>query len=262
MNLCIPDGLKSCACCCGLYNVSDGRRDTLLQILELRTDLFRSAGRSIELIDAYREQVQSGTRVRPLDPAIHICEFAGFVDPERRVVGCMLHPSAPGNREVDLRGLCHYGSMACKSFYCPAWTQIPQRFLTIACGLVDDWHLYGLLITDVDFMVSLLGLLELRVDAKLTLAGMRDSRSSEALKSLFSLKSSCPSGASSELRVSRYHFHGTVNNGSKDEDYLMGKLLETVGFTYDCSADEERLFVRERLAMFAETYVRSPSYSE
>jgi hypothetical protein len=260
LNLCIPDGLKSCACCCGLYNVSDGGREALQRILEIRTDLFLGAGRSITQIDGYRDEVRKAAPAGPLDPEIYVCEFAGFIDPRRRVVGCMLHPSAPGNNGLDLRGLCHYGSMACKAFYCPAWSQIPERFLTIACELVDDWHLYGLLITDVDFMVSLFGLVELRVGAPVTMAGLKDPRTSDALKALLSLKSECPSGASSKVRVSRYHFHGTVDKDCADETYLMGRLLDSLSFTYGRRADDELSLVQDCLAIVEKTYIHQSSY--
>ena len=159
MNLCRPDESKSCAACCGLYNLSDATRPILWQKLQRRTTLFRTTPRCADAIAVFQETVQLEEPEAPLEEIIHVCEFAGFLDQYRRVVGCQLHPSAPGNNGVDLRGLCHYGSMACKAFFCPSWTAIPPGYVEVLVKALQDWHLYGLVITDVDFVTSLFRLL-------------------------------------------------------------------------------------------------------
>ena len=117
MNLCRPDNRKSCAACCGLYNVPDATRPSLVQKLTARTALFASTERSVETLIKYEACVREVERTTALDPAIHVCEFTGFLDEGRNIVGCMLHPTAQGNGGVDFRGLCYYGSVACKSFF-------------------------------------------------------------------------------------------------------------------------------------------------
>ena len=121
MNVCRPDSRKSCAACCGLYNVPDATRPALQAKLETRTRAFQNVERSPQAVEDYQLWVRAHEAETPLEEVIHVCEFAGFLDSHQRVVGCQLHPTAPGNEELDLRGLCYYGSMACKSFFCPAW---------------------------------------------------------------------------------------------------------------------------------------------
>ncbi len=159
-NLCRPDGRKSCAACCGLYNVPDGTRSTLMARLEGRTHAFGTVVRDPDAIAEFAAQVSERERVTPLDPVIHVCEFVGFVDSHWRSPGCLLHPSAPGNRGIDLRGLCHYGSMACKGFFCPATEQLEAYQTAILVELIDDWQLYGLVVTDVDYVKSVFRLVE------------------------------------------------------------------------------------------------------
>ncbi len=117
LNLCHPDKLKSCAACCGLYNVSDATKPTLEAILRDRSEIFEKTERSMNSILEFKQWVQQFQAVAPLDPDIHVCEFIGFLDPGYKTVGCLLHPSVPGNNNNDFRGLCYYGSMACKSFF-------------------------------------------------------------------------------------------------------------------------------------------------
>lgn len=124
MNLCRPDRGKSCAACCGLYNVPEARRPALRAKLGNRSTIFRTIERSAEAILEFAEYIRQVEAELPLDGEIHACEFAGFLDPGFRSVGCMLHPAAPGNDGIDHRGLCHYGSMACKAFFCPAWNEV------------------------------------------------------------------------------------------------------------------------------------------
>ncbi len=194
MNLCRPDSSKSCAACCGLYNVPNATRSALQFKLEKRTLAFREVERSPQAIEDYQMWVRANEAEGPLDEAIHVCEFAGFLDPQQRIVGCQLHPTGTGNQGVDLRGLCYYGSMACKSFFCPAWEEIPLRLRDMVCLLIDDWHVYGLVITDVDFVRSLFGLLEDRIEAELDSChpaieqSNRDSRQDAVLEGLLAFR--------------------------------------------------------------------------
>ncbi|MEW6351586.1 MAG: hypothetical protein AB1646_21250 [Thermodesulfobacteriota bacterium] len=175
LNLCWPDGSKSCAACCGLYNLVDGRRSTLLPRLEARTRTFAEVVRDPDAIAEFAVRVREQEAVTPLDPVIHVCEFVGFTDAAWRAPGCMLHPTAPGNRGVDFRGLCHYGSMACKGFFCPATEELEAYQAEIVIELIDDWHLYGLVATDVDYVKSVFRLVEMHIRGLHELsAGLRD----------------------------------------------------------------------------------------
>lgn len=253
VNLCRPDSRKSCAACCGLYNVPDATRPALYAKLERRTRAFRQVDRTPQAIDDYQNWVRASESARPLDNVIHVCEFTGFLDPLQRVVGCQLHPTAPGNEGLDLRGLCHYGSMACKGFFCPAWEAIPPRVGNMVCLLVDDWHLYGLVMTDVDFVQALFSLLEHRVGTELNLSILQRGEAASILREMLSWKDTWPFGTASLLRRSRYYFKETRIESAD----AMGCLLDSLRFTFgdDEHGDNARGFVQETIERFARAYV-------
>lgn len=240
MNICHPDGKRSCAACCGLYNVRDGTRSTLSNKLEQHTLLFETVERSAAAISAYKSRVAEEEENSSLDSEIHVCEFIGFLDPRQRLVGCMLHPAAKGNEGIDLRGLCHYGSMACKSFFCPAWEEVPARYRDVLLALVEDWHLYGLVMTDVDFVMSLLGLVEQRLGRLLDAAELTDTPAGSILSEILSWKDSWPPGRESHVRRSRYYFKSPFHRTNPDFDANMARFLGTLNFTFDIEADSRR----------------------
>ena len=252
MNVCRPDSRKSCAACCGLYNVPDATRSALEAKLERRTLAFRRVTRTPQAIEDYRDWVRANEPDPPLDDVIHVCEFTGFLDPLHRIVGCQLHPTAPNNEGVDLRGLCHYGSMACKSFFCPAWEETPPRLGDLVSALVDDWHVYGLVMTDVDFTRSVFALLEQNTEGELELSILRSSGAATILTRMLSWKDSWPFGGGSLLRRNRYYFKGLTSNPQSPEDII----LECLGFTFgqDPDVNGARRFVRQAVEDFVQVY--------
>jgi hypothetical protein len=237
VNLCRPDNSKSCAACCGLYNVPDATRSALAQKLEARTRLFQHTQRSADAIQEYQTVVRSREATESLDPAIHVCEFTGFLDPEHRVVGCQLHPSSASNNGIDWRGLCYYGTMACKAFYCPAWTELPHRYRDLVVQAVHDWHLYGLVVTDVDYVLSLFGLIEVAVGAPIRSENVRSARARELLVSMLSWKDSWPFSNSSTRRDNRYHYRGTPGTRDAAGRECLHRVLDCLRFTFDPTAD-------------------------
>lgn len=256
MNLCRPDDQKSCAACCGLYNIPDATRPALWKNLEARTLLFRQTERSVEAIQKFETMIRESGTVSSVDDAIHVCEFTGFLDDRFKVVGCMLHPSSPGNQGIDLRGLCHYGSMACKAFFCPAWDELDQPRRSILLDTIDDWHLYGLVITDLDFVRSLFGLVEERLGKEIDQESLSSGPAVRIFKQMLSWKNSWPFGQPSSLRKSRYYFKGSCSSGGNSFETHLVRLLDTLRFTFDM-ADEmdgaERL-VRQTLEGFVSAY--------
>lgn len=237
MNLCHPDGSRSCAACCGLYNVKNASKTALSDKLEYHTLLFRTVERSAEAIWDYKSRIAIRENNSPLDPEIHVCEFIGFPDPSQLLVGCMLHPAAQGNDNIDLRGMCHYGSMACKSFFCPAWNEIPALYCDVLLALVDDWHLYGLVVTDVDFVMSLFGLIEHRLGNPLNPKTLTEGPAREVLRELISWKDVWPFGRNSTFRRSRYYFKSSFHKLQPDFDANLARFLETLNFTFDIEAN-------------------------
>ncbi len=256
MNLCRPDNQKSCAACCGLYNVRDATRPTLRKNLETRTLLFREKERSADAIEKYAALIRQSGKVLPIDDAIHVCEFTGFLDEAFNVVGCMLHPNAPGNRGIDLRGLCHYGSVACKTFYCPAWDELDPQHRSILVDAIDDWHLYGLVMTDVDFVRSLFGLIEKRLGRAVQPRLLSSVPTLEIFKRMLSWKNTWPFAGSSSMRDSRYYFKGSCLSEGLGCEAHLARLLGTISFTFgaDRGTDRAENFVRQTVEDFVAAY--------
>jgi hypothetical protein len=260
MNLCRPDDQKSCAACCGLYNIPIATRPTLLKNLETRTILFRQIERSVEEIEKYEDLIRASGAVSRVDDAIHVCEFTGFLDEAFRIVGCLLHPSSPGNRGVDLRGLCHYGSMACKTFFCPAWEALDHRLRSILFDTIEDWHLYGLIITDVDFVRSLFGLVEERLGQEIEQGRLSAGPARRIFQQMLSWKDSWPFGRLSSMRKSRYYFYGSGLPGGKAHKEHLTRLLDTIRFTFDIAngMNGAERFVRQMVDDFVSAYKEVP----
>jgi hypothetical protein len=236
--------------------VPNATRPALQSKLENRTRAFRAVERSAQAIEDYQQWVRATEAERPLDEAIHVCEFAGFLDPLQQIVGCQLHPTAPGNQGVDLRGLCYYGSMACKSFFCPAWEEVPLRFQDMVCLLIHDWHLYGLVMTDVDFVRSVFGLLEDRIDGELDPTILQSDRATTILTHMLSSKDSWPFAGSSSLRRNRYYFKGAAAGSISSPGTHMERLLKCLGYTFGKAGDvnEGQGFVQDAIEEFATVY--------
>jgi hypothetical protein len=252
LNLCQPDDKKSCVACCGLYNVPDATRETLHAKLERRTRLFADTDRSVQSLIEFESFISKKETNKPLVDTIHVCEFVGFVDQRHRKPGCMLHPNAPGNAGIDLRGLCHYGSLACKTFYCPACESIDPVLGQLLIDLVDDWHLYGLVITDLDFVNSLFYLLRSRVGDQLEdVMGSARSRSI-ALKEMLSWKDAWPFHKSSHFRRSRYFYKESVNRYEAQPNTVLSALLDIIEYTFDEQGDRaaEEEYVHRSLDRF------------
>ncbi len=256
MNLCRPDNQKSCAACCGLYNVPDGTRPTLFRRLQTRTRAFGSCLRSPESLLEYQSRIRSEEAVTPLDPGIHVCEFVGFIDADRRIVGCLLHPSSPGNDGVDLRGLCHYGRMACNMFFCPAWEKLEPGRKAILVQAVKDWHLYGLVINDLDFLDALFGLMEIVVGGPPESARLASSPASQIFEEMLRWKDAWPFKGACSVRRSRYYFQRSRFGGASTQEAYTQRLLECLGFTFNMG--EEVMFagdlVADTLGRFSAAY--------
>jgi hypothetical protein len=152
LHLCQPDTLKSCAWCCGLYNRYDRSRTELARKLRARTEEFARTRRTVEGILSFSENNREKEEFRLVDPEFYSCEFVGFLNEEETLVGCMLHPLARGNGGTDWRGLSFHGGMACQGFFCRCYRELSPLQKQIILATVDDWFLYGLLMSDADFI--------------------------------------------------------------------------------------------------------------
>ncbi len=152
IHLCQPDSEKSCAACCGIYNFRDNGRRAVRQRL-LRNSVFLDP-RSCATAQRLASHSQ---RWRPRDngdakrfQTIFNCEFVGFVDVEQRRVGCLLHPALHDGR--DLRQCSFYGKDLCDGHFCPSYLSLTEDEQAFVVETLDDWYLYGLVITDIDLV--------------------------------------------------------------------------------------------------------------
>ncbi|HVO85425.1 MAG TPA: hypothetical protein VMU60_13465 [Syntrophobacteria bacterium] len=152
--LCQPDNRKGCAWCCGLYNVRSLGRDELARRLRRRTERFSLVPRTVDGIQRYAEETKGEERLEFVDPGFYSCEFVGFLNRHETRVGCLLNPWSPGNGGVDWRGLSFHGGAACSGFFCRAFRELTDGEQEIIIGTVDDWYLYGFLISDIDYVKS------------------------------------------------------------------------------------------------------------
>ncbi len=254
MNLCHPDSYKSCSACCGVYNVVDGRREILNGSILERTKKFRNVAREVDALIGFGDHVRGLHNLSPLDPEIHVCEYVGFVDGQNLTVGCMLHPAAPGNNGVDLRGLCYYGSAACKTFYCPACEELSARILKIVRTLIGDWHLYGLIVTDVNYLMAVIDLIELLIDAKLDLGTTLKPAPAMILRGILAWKESWPYSKGSRIRRSGYYLKRQPMD--QNENFLIDVIIDSLCFSFDISgvSCDSVSFVRREIGAFIKAY--------
>ena len=185
-HLCQPGGGASCGACCGLYNFRDHSRDALTRALDRRTDTVRPLPKTPEAYQAAARSLRRWDK-DPLFPPVRLCPLLGFVDEERKRVGCMAHPLVTGG--IDLRDCGAYNADTCQSFECPSflWLKAPQARLVRAA--LPDWYRYGLVITDVEFVRGCVKLLEAAVGGPVDLdAVVAHPPALEAARSLLSLK--------------------------------------------------------------------------
>jgi len=201
-HLCQPDPAKSCGACCGLYNWEDHSRATLTSLLERRTDLFLSLGDPPDL-DRYRRLSQASPANPKLLETIHNCEFLGFTDREHRRVGCFLHPSR--HRGVDRRGDSFYGAELCAGHFCPSFTCLTPVEQQAVLRALDDWYLYGMVITDIDLVKEFLTHAQNCLGESLRPDRFGDFHVQKALKDFFQLKESWKF-ASPKRRLGKYFF--------------------------------------------------------
>ncbi|MDA8140941.1 MAG: hypothetical protein M0036_20020 [Desulfobacteraceae bacterium] len=165
--LCQVNERVSCGACCGLYNVADTSRDHMATMLGDRTRRFAQVPRTPEGIDGFAlRNAQIESQERPF-PQFHHCPFIGLIGAEHSRVGCLLHPLADGNHGVDFRGLSYYGGLACRTYFCPTTHGLAPRYKRIVRAALDDWHLYGLVVTETDLLSALLHQIEVRLGRRM-----------------------------------------------------------------------------------------------
>jgi len=152
------------------------------------------------------QEVYSAEAVLPspkLLEAIYNCEFLGFLDGEGKRVGCLLHPSV--NQGTDLRNYCVYGAALCAGHFCPSYTYLTKMEQKAVLTSLDDWYLYGLVITDIDLVKEFCRHAQMRLGDGLREERFGNPAVRRALRDFFRLKESWEF-ASAGNRLGKYYF--------------------------------------------------------
>lgn len=222
--LCQIGETVSCGACCGLYNVRDPSREALNRLLSRRTERFAQTNRSMDALLRFRTETERReNQSRPL-PEFHHCPYLGLIGAERSRVGCLLHSLGEGNGGIDYRSISHYGGLACSSYFCPTYHRVPARYKRILKAAIPDWHLYGMVVTESDWMTAIFEAIEREIGGPLAPEALiRRNDCLESLCTLFSLKRDWPFRRRPE-RVVHYFF--------KDAGYERPEInYEAVGVT-------------------------------
>jgi hypothetical protein len=125
---------------------------------------------------------------------VRICPLLGFLDAAETRVGCLAHPRATGG--ADLRDCGVYDALTCDAFLCPshAWLS-PDEASLLDRALAGDFHLYGLVVTDVPFLRAVLAGVAARTGAKVELRHLEQAPFRAALRRLLALKEELAPGS-------------------------------------------------------------------
>lgn len=207
IHLCQPDSCKSCAACCGIYNYVENTRPELANRFEYRGLLMAKVRGGGLSLDEYREIIRHREDGRRIYKTIYACEFAGFLDEGKKRVGCMLHPMVTGG--CDLRVHSFYGREICDGHFCPSYQKLTNNEVTAVLAVVDDWYLYGSIVTDIDFVKTFFTIVQNILGEEIAPEAVKASPIlREILHRYFSLKITWPFRDVSRPRFGKYYFLG------------------------------------------------------
>ena len=182
----------SCGACCGLYNRADLSRTAVRAELRRRTGVLARTPREAGAFRAAARALEAGAPP-PLFPSVRVCPLLGFLDEGEGRIGCLAHPLATGG--VDLRDCGVYDAGICESFLCPSFSWLSEEEAVIAEEATGDWHLYGLVVTDVPFLRAALGAVAEGAGAAVERRHLGDARFRAALRRLLALKEELAPGS-------------------------------------------------------------------
>jgi hypothetical protein len=207
VHLCQPDTGKSCGACCGLYNYADSTRASLVSRLRTRTARFHAVVRGIEDLPAFSGQTLQAEDQAKRYEVIYCCEYIGFLDPEEKRVGCLLHPLRHDG--ADLRGVSFYGRELCDGHFCPSYHYISRQEKLALLHIFDDWYLYGLCLTDIDIVKAYFRLISDGVGEAPAPERFQNGPLREAARRFFAFKLTWPFRSPAVNRLGKYYFDGS-----------------------------------------------------
>ncbi len=183
----------SCGACCGLYNRTDLSRPAIRAELRRRTRALAGVASTKEAFRAAAAALSTGAPA-PLCPSVRVCTLLGFLDDAETRVGCLAHPLRHGGE--DLRDCGVYDASICQSFLCPSHAWLSEDEADLAARATSgDFHLYGLVVTDVPFLRAALAGVAARTGARVLLRHLDDDRFRTALRRLLALKEELAPGS-------------------------------------------------------------------
>jgi len=192
MKLCQREG-ASCGACCGLYNRADPSRPRIEAELRRRTLALAEVPRTAEAFRAAVRRLEAEAPP-PLFPSVRVCTLLGFLDGREERIGCLAHPAATGG--PDLRDCGVYDASICESFLCPSFSWLSEAEAAIAeAATAGDWHLYGLVVTDVPFLRAVLDAVAEGAGARVELRHLAEDRFRSALRRVLELKTQLAPGS-------------------------------------------------------------------
>jgi len=207
LHLCQPDGVKSCAACCGIYNYAENRREDLSERFAYRTRLFARVRQGKLALDDYREAIRRREDGKRIYHTIYTCEFVGYINDEATTVGCMLHPLQNGGR--DLRVASFYGRDICEGHFCPSYEKLTVHEARIVIDTIGDWYLYGAVITDIDFVKTFFRRAQDAMGEEILAERLHaNHKARECLRRYFELKTTWPFRDTTRPRFGKYYFVG------------------------------------------------------
>ena len=191
--LCQVSETVSCGACCGLYNLPDLSRENLAILLAKRTEDFASVPRTEDGIFEFQRRNKGPHRLSRPCPGFHHCPFLGLIGGEKKRVGCLLHPAIPGNNGTDYRSLSWYGEKACRTYFCPATKKLPTVYQSILKQTIDDWYVFGLIVTEHALVTAYFKEVELRLGRHVTVSDYTENiEATGAFREFAELKSTWP----------------------------------------------------------------------
>jgi hypothetical protein len=191
MELC-QRATASCGACCGLYNRREHGRAAIRAELSRRTRALRDVPRTAEAFRQAAAALLQGAPA-PLFPSVRVCPLLGFLDAAETRVGCLAHPRATGG--PDLRDCGAYDARVCETFFCPSFAFLSEEEAALAEAATGDFHLYGLVVTDVPFLRACLAAVADGAGARVERRHLESPPFRSALRRLLDLKTQLAPGS-------------------------------------------------------------------
>ncbi len=121
-------------------------------------------------------------------------------------MGCLLHPSR--NQEKDLRAHTFYGLELCAGHFCPSHSYLTVIEQKAVVAALDDWYLYGLVVTDIDLVKEFFRQAQMNLGDGLRPGRWEDEAVRKSLRDFFALKECWPFAAKQD-RLGKYYFSHT-----------------------------------------------------